>query len=150
MTISAEFVAEGGTGTQVAVVSAANPAAQEVDYGTAFDALDLPDTIALRLEDGLRATVPVVWDSESYDPYTSGEQTVSGELTLPACIVNTNDVKAAAVVTVGEETVRNIAPEGTAYAPDTALGNKKEAAFVNDGIYDAQAPGADGKGVFGM
>ena len=150
VTISAEFVAEGGTGTQVAVVSAANPDAQEVDYGTAFEALDLPDTIALRLEDGLRATVPVVWDSESYEPYTSGEQTVSGELTLPACIVNTNDVKAAAVVTVGEETVRNIAPEGTAYAPDTALGNNKEASFVNDGIYDDQAPGADGKGVFGM
>ena len=146
--ISAEFVPVGETGTTKAIVSAASPAAFEVAYATKFDALNLPGTVELALEDGLRATVPVVWNSASYDPYTSGQQTVTGELTLPACIVNTNGVAVSAVVTVGEETVRNIALEGTASCPSGAAATGKEAGFINDGIFDDQEPGANGRGVF--
>ena len=146
--ISAEFVKEGEAGTQKAIVSAGSVDAQEVDFGTAFASLNLPKTLALQLDGGLTATVPVVWNSEDYSPVQSGAQTITGTLTLPACIVNSNGVEVKAVVNVGEETVRNVALEATASCPSGAAASGKQASFINDNIFDDQEPGANGSGVF--
>lgn len=148
--ISAEFLATEETGTPLEIESAENPADQDVEYGTESGVLNLPETITLTLKGGMRATVPVTWNLENYDPNAAGKQVITGTLTLPECIANTAEIQVTAVVNVAEEDVHNIAPDGTAFAPSTALASGKQASFVNDGIFDDQEEGANGKGVFGM
>ncbi len=50
------------------------------DYGTSAQDLNLPETVTVLLSDGTSKEVAVSWDVSTYDPQSSGAQTLTGTL----------------------------------------------------------------------
>jgi len=73
-----------------------------VDFGTAFDSLNLPAKVEVTFDNGEKRDVSVVWSTEGYDPKKEGEQTVYGTLDLTA-EENPNGLKVSVKVTVKEK-----------------------------------------------
>ncbi|URN96667.1 MAG: beta-N-acetylglucosaminidase domain-containing protein [Candidatus Pristimantibacillus lignocellulolyticus] len=61
--------------------------------GMEFDNLSLPKRTVVTLADGSSLSLPVVWDREGYDANVK-EQHLTGRLTLPSNISNSQDMKA--------------------------------------------------------
>jgi len=87
----------------VEIVSVADVDHLTVLVGTTMDelhALGLPRAIEVTLADGSITTLPVDW--AGYDPYTTGAQTLTGNLVI-GDLLNTANITATAVVTVRNE-----------------------------------------------
>ena len=75
------------------------------DYGTSAQDLNLPETVTVLLSDGTSKEVAVSWDVSTYDPQTSGAQTLTGTLEDLGDVVNTLDVTAQVTVVVGDKPI---------------------------------------------
>ena len=75
------------------------------DYGTSAQDLNLPETVTVLLSDGTSKEVAVSWDASTYDPQTSGAQTLTGTLEDLGDVVNTLDVTAQVTVVVGDKPI---------------------------------------------
>ena len=75
---------------------------QNVAYGTAKDALNLPETVEVTLSDRTKRTLGVTWSCAAYDGNTAGDYTFEGTLSLTAGIANPKAMKAYVVVKVAE------------------------------------------------
>ena len=56
------------------------PSKTDVPFGTTFSELDLPENVTLYANTGKTAYVSVVWRENTYDPFASGEQKVTGDV----------------------------------------------------------------------
>jgi len=132
VTITYEFPAAG----KDRLVSITAPQSISVANGTAYDAMNLPDTVSIVTEGNTVSTANVVWDTEnpisgSYDPAISQEQTVtlSGIVTCPDSIdANGVGLTTSITITIG---------------PIFQISNAEElyqfAKYVNAGNKDAKA-----------
>lgn len=85
------------------VVAVPDLAGIEVDFGTAFENLELPGTVPVILDNDETAFLPVTWLKGDYDGDTAGTYTLEGELTPEGGILNPNGLKAYLPVTVKPE-----------------------------------------------
>ncbi len=78
----------------------------EVDFGTAQEALALPEMVEITLSDDSTVEVPVTWDNgdPEYDGEVAGTYIFTGELDVSSLtdVINTNHLTANLVVIVGE------------------------------------------------
>lgn len=72
----------------------------QVPGGTAFQDLELPETVGIAVEAHYILSVPVQWDEGNYDGGTPGEYTVSGRLLPPPEISNPMGICAQQTVRV--------------------------------------------------
>lgn len=80
----------------------------EVEFGTAFDDIELPPTVLASLSDGSTETVEIDWSAAeaSYDGETAGTYTLEGELVnLPDDVDNPDTIRAEVTVIVSEKQV---------------------------------------------
>lgn len=82
------------------IASAEQPSALTVDYGTAFEALSLPQTVRAALDSGAEADIAVNWDRGNYDGETAGTYTLTGALADTDRINNFSGVTVSIGVTV--------------------------------------------------
>lgn len=61
------------------VTEIAEPDEVTAEIGTAFEDLDLPETVEITVKAG-KITVPVTWDSSAYHPETAGTYTITGKI----------------------------------------------------------------------
>lgn len=73
-----------------------------VEYGTAFADLNLPEKVSVTLDDGSNQEVSVVWRAEGYNASAAGTYTLTGALTIPETMTNTDGLTASIQVTVKE------------------------------------------------
>ena len=66
--------------------------------GTEFAQLQLPKEVDVVLADGIKTTLPVVWNEAGYDPAKEGEVTLTGTLTEIAGVKLAEEQKATAVI----------------------------------------------------
>ncbi|RXZ83186.1 hypothetical protein EBB07_07620 [Paenibacillaceae bacterium] len=98
-----------------------------VNYGTAFEALELPDAVTVTLDNEEAIELPVVWSSEGYEQEQAGTYTLQGTLDLPVGVLNPDGLQASIDVTVLEEgPVEVTAVEGLS-AQSVAFGTDFEA-----------------------
>ena len=117
-------------------------------YGLPGEALALPETLTVTLEDGTTRQAAVTWTCPNYQPWTDGVYTFVGTLGEGEDFSNPQQVTATAEVTVALPS-DNIAPNATASCPDGVAAGGKQVSWVNDQVYDDQGrPAADG--VFGF
>lgn len=117
-------------------------------YGLPGEALALPETLTVTLEDGTTRQAFVTWTCPNYQPWTDGVYTFVGTLGEGEDFSNPQQVTATAEVTVALPS-DNIAPNATASCPDGVAAGGKQVSWVNDQVYDDQGrPAADG--VFGF
>lgn len=89
--------------TAVVTVDVASVALLEqrsVAYGTAKNALKLPETVEVTLSNNKKATLSVHWTCDKYDGNTAGDYTFEGTLLLTDGITNPKSLKAYVVVKV--------------------------------------------------
>ena len=74
----------------------------EAETGTAAEALKLPETVQVTLDDGSKISVPVEWSCEEYDPNTAGDYVFLGTLDLSALedVENPEELQAEITVTL--------------------------------------------------
>ena len=125
----------------ITVVSVVNPEAQTVEYGTAFEALHLPETVEAALSNESTATASVTWDSNAYDPETVGTQRITGVLQFTdEAITNPENVKAETSVTVRPKSEQTAHVLNLQYGVNAELaveGNTK-VIIERDGLYGAK------------
>lgn len=73
----------------------------DVDYGTGFDEINLPDFITVKLSNEMNVNFPVKWDAGDYNGNQEGTYAINGTLELPEGIVNTENLAATVQVVVG-------------------------------------------------
>ncbi|HIV00205.1 MAG TPA: InlB B-repeat-containing protein, partial [Candidatus Stercoripulliclostridium merdipullorum] len=66
-----------------AIISVQQVDLGEVEYGTAFGELALPDRLTATDENGASLTLSVEWNSGDYDAERVGSQTITGTVTMP-------------------------------------------------------------------
>lgn len=78
-----------------------------VENGTEFNAIGLPSTVEVSLDDNSTQNLAVSWDSgkPAYNKDQAGEYTFTGTLSLPANVTNTSDLVAVVRVIVGKKDV---------------------------------------------
>ena len=74
-----------------------------VEYGTDFEDLNLPEEVEVTLADNSTTDLDVNWLEGDYDGDTAGTYTLVGELILPDNIVNPDDLHPTVDVIVAEE-----------------------------------------------
>ncbi len=79
------------------------PASISVEQGTAFNDLNLPETVTVHFEDLGSEILGVEWLEGNYDPNLLGEQTIEGNLQLEGNMDNPDEIKAEITVVVMEE-----------------------------------------------
>jgi len=89
----------------VAIKSVEELAAKTVEYGTAYDKLNLPTTVKVTLVSDESKELSVTWSSEGYNPSKEGEYTLTGTLTLPEGISNPQNLNAKVSIKVLPEVV---------------------------------------------
>ena len=78
--------------------------AVKVSYGTPFGGLNLPATILVTFNDGSTELIPVVWDAAAYAAASVGTLDLTGMLTLPPNVLNTNLNTALVNITIEKVT----------------------------------------------
>lgn len=83
-----------------------NPEPLTVPYGTAFEDLNLPDTVTVQLDNGDELEIPVEWsaqdgDGNAYDGNTAGSYTLTGALSTDEA-ANPENLTAAIEITVAQ------------------------------------------------
>ncbi|MDR0592206.1 MAG: FIVAR domain-containing protein [Bifidobacteriaceae bacterium] len=77
-----------------------------VTYGTSVADLALPETLDVTVDTGVTRTVPVIWDTSTYDSNATGTQTISGTLGTTDRITNPYGVVAGVNVMVSAADTR--------------------------------------------
>ncbi len=77
----------------------------DVDYGTDIYYVNLPSSVTVLMNDGTTKNLYVIWDTTSYSPTTSGNQTFAGTLVMPDGYTNTSNLKASLTLVVGKKAV---------------------------------------------
>ncbi len=135
----------------------------QVEQGTAFEQVDLPEMVAVTLNNNQVVDMDVIWSEGDYDGDVLGDYLITGELILPDGITNDDDIQAQVIVSVAEEIlVLNIVSihvidqviivdQGTLFE-DIPLPNLAEVTLENDSVvqleviwmevdYDGSQPG---------
>jgi|GEM_PF-1874781 len=76
-----------------------------VELGTSFSEIELPNTLQATLDNNQITDVEVDWSEGNYDPDTTGEYLITGELLLPDDITNEDNILAEVTITVVEEII---------------------------------------------
>lgn len=82
------------------ITSVDNPADISVEDGTDINALGLPSTVAVQLDDGSTAELGVEWNLADFDNATAGTYTLTGVLALTEGIYNPDGITASVNVIV--------------------------------------------------
>lgn len=94
----------GGTVTFEPEVVSADPVTAVGQLGGEFDALQLPETVAVHLKDGSVVSLPVDWQSDGYDNASGEAQTLTGTLDVAALsayeITNPEQITASLTLTL--------------------------------------------------
>ncbi len=124
------------------ITAAADIEAIEVPYGTALAELELPQTVAVTLDDNSTSELSVNWDegTPAYDGNTAGTYRFSGTLLLPDEIINIDEHQASVEVTV---LAQEMQPELTAL---TSLANAATTGNWQDNIGDISLTGSGTEG----
>ena len=91
-----------------------------VDYGTAFENLELPEQVEVTLSDDSKANATVTWAEGAYDGQTAGDYTLTGALAL-ADVENPDNLTATVKVTVEEESQPALTIQSVAAVPDITV-----------------------------
>ena len=83
------------------------PEGIEVPVGTAFEELHLPKEVEVLLEEGIRTTIPVIWNQEDYNNSAEGTIVVRGELSMIPGILTDSAQKAEIAVRLTRKDVQN-------------------------------------------
>jgi lysophospholipase L1-like esterase len=78
------------------------------NLGVRFDALALPSTVGVGLNDSSTRTLNINWIEGSFDEWTAGAQTIYGSLVLPYGVANLLELQASISVTVQSKTPSQI------------------------------------------
>ncbi len=97
------FVEGTDSGFVPNVVSVETLPGIEVEQGTAFDQIGLPEMVAVTLNNNQVVDMEVIWSEGDYDADVTGDYLITGELVLPDGITNDDDVQAQVNVSVVEE-----------------------------------------------
>ncbi|GAA6397219.1 carbohydrate-binding protein [Solibaculum mannosilyticum] len=97
------FELKGVKNPDVSIDSVGDVEGKTVPYGTAFEDLDLPETVNVALSDGSNREVEVQWQQGDYDANTAGTYTLNGTLVLTEGILNPQELSASIQVTVEEK-----------------------------------------------
>lgn len=68
--------------------------------GTEVTALGLPTSVEATLSDGSKKSIPVTWNTTAYVKDTAGDYVVTGTMTLPEGVTNTNNLVPSYKVTL--------------------------------------------------
>ena len=126
------------------ILNAKNPEAVEAVKGTAFDALELPETVSVQYDDGGWRDVAVTWDENGYDASADSCE-LTGTIVLADDVKNPSNITVKVTVNLkdGEpEELVNLAlgKYGTKFAAThTNPGDRLE--DLNDGIISAREGG---------
>lgn len=88
---------------EMSIKSVKNPSDLTVEFGTAAEALKLPEQVTVVLENDTEVDVNVNWDKSSYDGNVTGKYTLTGDLALGRSVTNPEGLKAVIKVIVGEK-----------------------------------------------
>ena len=89
-----------------------------IDYGVAFDDLDLPDTISVSLFNGEIHQLPVFWNSSKYEQFTMESQIVEGIIQLDDTITNPKNLKAQASLSIINRVIESVEELTRTYVRD--------------------------------
>ena len=100
------------------IASAETLAGITAPVGTAFQALQLPETVQVTLKDsGAKETVRVVWDSTTYRANQVGTQTLIGELKTSYELQNPDHIRAEIEVTLESQVCDHSGGTATCVSP---------------------------------
>lgn len=77
----------------------------EVEFGTAFEELELPSTVFVALQNGDTTLLSISWNDAGYDPSEANNYTIIGELVLTENVTNPDNIVASLQITVLEEVI---------------------------------------------
>jgi len=89
-----------------------------IDYGVAFDDLDLPDMISVSLFNGEMHQLPVFWNSSKYEQFTMESQIVEGIVQLNDTITNPKNLKAHASLSIINRVIESVEELTRTYVRD--------------------------------
>ncbi|MEK8127385.1 glycoside hydrolase family 3 C-terminal domain-containing protein [Paenibacillus filicis] len=104
------------------IKSVVQPQAVSVDWGTAFNALPLPSSVQVQLDNEEVISLPVTWKGDSYNGQVAKTYVIEGVLTLQNGIGNPNALQASISVTVQPD--RPVPPSVTLSGPASVKGNE--------------------------
>lgn len=121
------------------VASVDAPQGVTADAGTAFDKLNLPQTVMATLAGDVKTPLAVTWNAEGYDPASTQPQTITGTLTAIPGVTVPEALTTSITVTLGAVTTYTV-------TFDTNGGSDIEAVTVAEGGKVAQptAPTKEG------
>lgn len=111
-----------------------------VEKGTSADALNLPATVLVMLDDGESTRVSVDWDLSNYDPDTEGICHISGTLKLPLGLENAAGLTVSQKVIVGSHSFTDV-KDGDWYQEAVNYVYEKELMTGVDETHTIFAPG---------
>lgn len=106
------------------IASVINPEGMEVEYGTDFRELQLPEKVTVNFKTRMTEDLKVVWSKGDYDGTAAKTYTLEGEIQLTEGIINPDAVKAEIKVTVKPQEV--IPPEPEKPSKDALQGKVDE------------------------
>ncbi|MBS4013731.1 MAG: Ig-like domain-containing protein [Bacteroidetes bacterium] len=89
----------------VTILSVASITPIQVEIGTAFDDIVLPESVSVTLDNLTTTSLNVVWQEGDYDGNTIDEYTIFGDLVLTGTITNPGNLKAQVTVFVVDEII---------------------------------------------
>jgi len=81
---------------------------QTIDYGVAFDDLNLPDTISVSLFNSEIHQLPVFWNSSKYEQFTMEQQVIEGIIQLDNDITNPQNLKAQVSLSIINRVIESV------------------------------------------
>lgn len=112
--------------------------------GSTFSELDLPETVVATLADGTKLSLGVTWNDSGYDS-SAASQTLTGALTLPDGVTNSQNLAASLTLTLAQRTAEKVLMSTEAITvkegvPAGSLPLPKEATVVySDGTSESKA-----------
>jgi len=97
---------------------------ENVDYATAFEDLELPETAEVTLDNNDIKNLEVIWQKGNYDPFTPGNYNLTGELILAENIENPDNITANIKITVNEEDDGKMLIAGWTFYEESRKANK--------------------------
>ncbi len=92
----------------LAIIEVASLEPVTVSFATPFEALELPESIEVTLENSTARLVSVTWNESDYNGSVAGTNTISGVLILEEGILNPSDLTASIDVIVSADIVTSV------------------------------------------
>ncbi|MBO6243739.1 MAG: Ig-like domain-containing protein, partial [Clostridia bacterium] len=94
---------------------------QVIDYGVAFNDLNLPDTISVSLFNGEIHQLPVFWNGSKYEQFTIEQQVIEGIIQLDNDITNPQNLKAQVSLSIINRVIESVEELTRTYVRDDSV-----------------------------